>query len=730
MCFLFITPGKAQLSLCIETNTVGQNTVIADVIFNTESAILGLQYSINWDSTELEFEEISYVNDIVLPGIEPTVDYFGFPWNLLSSNSGALTCVYDAQFAVPVSLGGTQKILSLKFKHLAPNNPNPSIVFSDHPTPIQFIDENEKEIEVVSTEECVDWTTLSGSISTFEDDNCSIPKNDFNFNNWTVVAKRNSVHTYYGSVAQDGSYVIYLPEGTYEVSLVPPSELWANCQAPNVIQILNLAEQYTLDLSAFVEVNCPIMSVDISTSLISSCYPNIYICKFENFGTTVAEDAYVEIQFDELIEVDSASLPWVEVVGNQYKFELGDIGAGIEESFVIFYKLACDADPNITQCTEAKIFPNAPCIAPSPTWSKANIEVTGVCESDEIKFTIKNTGSGDMLEPLKYVVSEDIVMAKQGVFQLTQEESQEIRLPATGKTYRLVAEQAPFHPVGNRPSVAVEGCSDGSPISFGIITQFPLDDDPLFVDIDCQENINFTGQNRLRAVPKGYDEDHKLDPGTPLEYTINFQNIRLDTAFNLVILDTLPSFLDPLSIQPGSSSHPYEFELIEDGVARFYFPDILLPNGFLDNYWTHGFVKFKINQKPDLPVGTVIENRAGIYFDFNAPIITNTVYHTIYESFIKLATPSTTNVGESDLHNIQVSVHPNPMSDNLTISVDYANASNLQFQIYNLYGGLVLNRPIHSNGLTIERGQLRSGIYVFRINDGSSLIANGKLIVK
>jgi hypothetical protein len=40
-------------------------------------------------------------------------------------------------------------------------------------------------------------------------------------------------------------------------------------------------------------------------------------------------------------------------------------------------------------------------------------------------------------------------------------------------------------------------------------------------------------------------------------------------------------------------------------------------------------VQYRIKQKKDLPFGTKIYNSAGIYFDFNDPIITNTTLHTV-----------------------------------------------------------------------------------------------------
>lgn len=55
----------------------------------------------------------------------------------------------------------------------------------------------------------------------------------------------------------------------------------------------------------------------------------------------------------------------------------------------------------------------------------------------------------------------------------------------------------------------------------------------------------------------------------------------------------------------------------------------MLPDSNVNEAASHGFTSFRVKQVPNLPVGTLIENSAAIYFDFNAPVITNTSWHTI-----------------------------------------------------------------------------------------------------
>jgi hypothetical protein len=107
-----------------------------------------------------------------------------------------------------------------------------------------------------------------------------------------------------------------------------------------------------------------------------------------------------------------------------------------------------------------------------------------------------------------------------------------------------------------------------------------------------------------------------------LDYTIRFQNTGNDTAFNVVITDTLPATLDPATIQWGPASHACTRTIGADGTLKFIFANILLPDSNANEPKSHGLVSFRIGPHEGLVPGTLIENVANIYFDFNPPVIT------------------------------------------------------------------------------------------------------------
>ena len=133
------------------------------------------------------------------------------------------------------------------------------------------------------------------------------------------------------------------------------------------------------------------------------------------------------------------------------------------------------------------------------------------------------------------------------------------------------------------------------------------------------KSVSPVGAGPIHAVPT----DHRLT------YTINFENTGTDTAFNVILIDTLSQSFDLNSIRMEMSSHQSYMEIDFAGVLRIYFPDILLPDSNVNNIACKGYFVYSIEPLPGLPEGTVIENSAGIYFDFNLPVLTNTVFNTL-----------------------------------------------------------------------------------------------------
>lgn len=110
-----------------------------------------------------------------------------------------------------------------------------------------------------------------------------------------------------------------------------------------------------------------------------------------------------------------------------------------------------------------------------------------------------------------------------------------------------------------------------------------------------------------------------------LRYLVRFQNTGTDTAFNIFIRDTLDVNLDPTTLQVTGASHAYSYTINNGNQVEFFFPNILLEDSTSNEPASHGEIEFTIKRLPVLPLGTEIDNTAHIYFDFNLPVVTNTV---------------------------------------------------------------------------------------------------------
>jgi uncharacterized repeat protein (TIGR01451 family) len=166
---------------------------------------------------------------------------------------------------------------------------------------------------------------------------------------------------------------------------------------------------------------------------------------------------------------------------------------------------------------------------------------------------------------------------------------------------------------------------------------------------DSIENVvsNSLDPNDKEATPQLTPE--QVQKGKSIQYTIRFQNTGTDTAFNIVIADTLSSLLQYNSLQMISSSKPCKVT-VDSNIVYFEFLNVLLPDSTTNSIGSNGYVSFSVQPQPSVSSGS-IPNTAFIYFDYNTPVVTNTATTLIQDgtvplrllSFTALIQPGTTN---------------------------------------------------------------------------------------
>jgi hypothetical protein len=503
-----------------------------------------------------------------------------------------------------------------------------------------------------------------------------------------------------------------------------PNNLWLLCPGPASVTLTNAND--TLDAGDFPVkkvVLCPALTVSISTSLLRRCFNNNYYhVSFCNEGTAPALGAYVDVELDVFLLFISATVPHQDLGSNVYRFFVGDLGIGACGNFKIRVAVDCGSALGQTHCTRVHIYPNDLCNS-NQQWSGASLDLRGVCETDSMRFIIKNVGGGNMTSAVDYIVVEDAVMIMQSMVPLLDSgDSVSIAYPANGSTWYVQVGQENLHPYPGPRSLSVEGCTTNASFSTGFVNQFPQSSPEPFMDEDCTENIGSFDPNDKRGFPDGYGMEHYVWPGTELDYLIRFQNTGTDTAFNIVILDTLSKWFDPASIKFGASSHPYRYDLTGEGVAHFIFENILLPDSNINEPASHGFVRFSIKPRPEMPLETLVENTAAIYFDFNEPIFTNTTFHRFGENFIKVG------LWQPEVPEARVLVVPNPFATETVLTVDgLDDLRGLRLQVFDLFGKEVRSQEAEGANFHLKRGNWPSGLYLFRITRNGELVGSGKL---
>ena len=571
---------------------------------------------------------------------------------------------------------------------------------------------------------------ISGYVFNDMDSNCVLDSIDYGLTNRIVKIEPGS---FYVSTNQNGYYEIGLDSGSYYISLidndpirhqvcpiVPPGYTISLGQGPDTISNLNFG------LSP--DIGCSLLSVSFLHFGFRPCFSSFFKISYINEGTETAVNAHIEVELPPEVTATTVSgnpiwnqppynsTTWDSQSGNTYIYNLGNVPPQSGGDFYMLIEISCGAVINSTLCVTARIFPGSNCIPIDSIWDKSSISVQGSCVGDSLAcFNIINTGdpgTGDMQGTSGYRIYENNVLVYIDTFLLNGGDSIIVCWPANSNTIRLEADQRPGHPGNSHPQDNVEMCGT-TPFSLGFITQVQADDLDPFVDIFCARVVASWDPNDKTVLPAGLTSTyHYIDSTALLEYHIRFQNTGTDTAFKVVIKDTLSTYLDITSLKPGVSSHSCVFSILDSNILQWTFDGILLPDSNVNEPASHGFLKFEINQNPGNSIGALIENRAAIYFDFNPPVITNTVFNTIGN--IDSLTTKPCSLLSVSLTGINVSC--NGISDgsaDLTVS-----------------GGTPVFSYSWSNGASTEDiSAVPAGVYAVSVTDGINCSANASVII-
>jgi len=591
---IYIHHGQ-MISRSLDDGTTWEELVGLPNIYNFHISQDGTIYFSGFDPVASEFA--TYLSHDELATWEMT----------LSEAYGAITTDWEGD----VFVAGFDGVFSSEdqgqtWNLLADGIPDPNIMALHVGADQHLYCSNNLDVIYKSTEKVTFPNYVLGKVWYDANNNCQQDAGEAPLQGWFINIENNGEQQFRVS-RPDGSFHVTLPQGEYQISPIVPHPLWlVACNTADTVIFSAGSDTTFVDFPIWASAICPVLNVDVSTSLLRRCSSNDYTVRYCNTGSQIAEDAYVEITLDTMLIFQGATAPLLSQVGNVFKFFVGNIGIGECGNFKLSVKVSCDAALGQEHCVQANIFPDSSCLV----------------------------------------------------------------LPRSAAK-------------------------------------------------DCRPNIGSYDPNDKMAMIGGHPAPELMPPGTELEFHIRFQNTGTDTAFQVVVEDRLSPLLDPLTVRPGASSHPYVFDMGDDGLLRFVFENILLPDSTVNEPASHGFVKFLVSPKTGLPLGSVIHNTAGIFFDNNDAVATNEVTLT-------LGFPNSV----SETHqNCSALAYPNPFRETTIIEVKGQAPSSLLFHLHDATGTLQKEDEFTSNRYELSRAGLPAGMYFFGIYHEGKWLAGGKIVL-
>lgn len=671
------------------------NAVDLDIEAYNFTDLVSMQFVLKFDPQAVSFDSFL---DFNLPGLSITAV------NYLPPNRIVLSWI-SPNPSVGQTLADGTSFITIRFTPLVQGSCSFEFDLNSPVFP-EFVNVNSLTVPHYLLD-CTSGTgILSGQVFADENSDCELTAGESALGK-LVVQVVSGIDTSY-VVANSGGFFYYLikpDDESLELSVLSPNGYWAGCDSPQTVEVTDPEANIQADLGAVALVTCAPLEIDITTPFLRRCFQSLYYVSYCNAGTVTAEGAEAVIEFDPFLSVTGSSIPWSNVEGNVYTFQLGDLETGECGSFTVQVLVSCDAELGQTHCTQAVIHPVDFC-DPAPLWSGAQLAVKGSCDGDLVRFEIENVGEEPMDAPSGYIVIEDdMIKMMEPVDPLQPGAVVELDFPANGATWRVEVAQVSDFPAPSAPSATVEACDedgDGQ-FSLGFVNMFPQDEEAPYLSVHCIENIGSWDPNDKAAFPAGYREAHLIAPDTRLEYLIRFQNTGTDTAFTVVIRDTLSQWLDPATLRLQAASHSHQLQVSGDGQLVVTFPDILLPDSTTNEPASHGFVQFSIDQRPGNPLGELIENRAGIYFDYNVPVITNTVFHTLGVDFVEIVN----GVSEAGGKLQRLNAYPNPASASVWIGLPGEGL----LRLFDPSGRELRAMKVQAGAFQLERNGLEAGLY-------------------
>lgn len=259
----------------------------------------------------------------------------------------------------------------------------------------------------------------------------------------------------------------------------------------------------------------------------------------------------------------------------------------------------------------------------------------------------------------------------------------------------------------------------GTPLQFIASVQPNFTDDVITNNTDTINEIivsSYDPNDKTVNLPK-YITPTQVAQKSEMAYTVRFQNTGNWPAQTVFVIDTISENLYLSTFHVITASHNYNVEFLGDRILKFNFPNINLADSTSNEAASHGLIKYAIRCNNNIPINDSIINTAHIFFDFNAPVSTNSAINIV-------ANPNTI---ADQMNQLIAEIIPNPATESTTIKMGEEN--NYEIQVATIDGRMLMKEKISGTRFILNTSSFSQGVYLVRITSGSKVVVK-KLIIK
>ncbi|WP_181248491.1 DUF7619 domain-containing protein [Flavobacterium magnum] len=260
---------------------------------------------------------------------------------------------------------------------------------------------------------------------------------------------------------------------------------------------------------------------------------------------------------------------------------------------------------------------------------------------------------------------------------------------------------APFESRTLLVQFTVNAPTDTPAVNISDLLQFTAAIEPLGLDETASDNtFSYT-----QTVVGSFDpnnitclEGSEVFPdsiGNYLHYVVNFENTGTYPAEHIVVkMQIAPEEFDIGSLSVTGTSHPAYLRR-KGNIVEVIFEDIQLAAG------AHGNITFKLKISGNLVAGNTVSAVADIFFDYNAPITTNTAVTAI----------SSLSVDDSD-YDAGITIYPNPTTGRVYIQ---ATSDIVDVEWFDAKGRLLSSSRDRGASSVRDVSHYAAGLYYVRV---------------